>query len=176
VNLLQIQGKYADKWWLHDKEQHFISLIESLTDQPILFISTVNRTDLFFFDISMLDNLIKTWCLSKCRDYYSRYIELFTVKQGRNESLRHYFTSLYSLAIDKKAYQEYREKFNKIKNKYGDNKIMDYLISSERYLERINKAYRSSGMILNNNQDSFQLDNASSGQDDLQWIKNMGMN
>jgi hypothetical protein len=150
LKLLQIQGKYAPGWWLQQYEQQLIATLESVLSQPFLIISSRHRTDLFFADKnSIVDTIIKSWCLNQCKDYHQRFVELFTQVYNRNDALRHYFTSLYSLATYPRAFQQYKHKFNLVKERQAENSIMKMLIKSEHYLEKVNKAYRSSGMMLN---------------------------
>jgi len=176
LKLLQIQGKYAPSWWLQQHEQQFIATLESILSQPSLIISTRYRTDLFFIENNnIVDNIIKSWCLNQCKDYHHRFIELFTQVDNRNDALRHYFTSLYILAKYPRAFQQYKHKFNLVKERQAKNSIMIMLIKSEQYLDRVNNAYRASGMMLNE-ENSLKDSSYPINNEKIYWLQNLNSN
>ncbi len=152
LQYFSIQGKCAPAYWFRNYDsQNFRSVVESITLSQALLISSIYRTDLFFFSESKEDNLkiLKAWHAFKRLPFTNSIMDKFIRAENRADSLELYFDTLFNLMHQPAHLARYKERFRETAQLESQNLILNDLMACDLHLSETYKKEELSHVRLN---------------------------
>ncbi|WP_421872434.1 hypothetical protein [Marinoscillum sp.] len=143
LRYLSIQGHNAPAYWFKNYDAHnFKSTVESITLSQALLISSIYRTDFFYYSDNPEDQsiILRAWCAFKRLDYSSTNLDKFVRADTRGESFQIYFDTLFHLMHHPAHLARYKERFKELVQIDPRNIILRDLMACDLHLsERYKK-------------------------------------
>jgi len=152
LQYLSIQGKSAPAYWFRNYDsQNFRSFIESVTLSQALLVSSIYRTDLFYYAESgqHLESILKAWHAVKRIAQKEHAIDKFIRADNRAETLEMYFDTLFHLMHQPAHLARYKERFRETVQLEPQNIILQDLMACDLHLSEMYKKESLSHVRLN---------------------------
>ncbi|MEQ8474537.1 MAG: hypothetical protein RIC35_25285 [Marinoscillum sp.] len=137
LQYLSIQGSNAPTYWFKNYDaQNFRALVESITLSNSLFVSSIYRSDLFYYteDLHTTEKIVRAWCAYK-RIPYSEGRQLKFIKGlNKHESFEYYFDTIFRLMHQLPHLIRYKERLNELIELEPNNVILKELMECDSHL------------------------------------------
>ncbi|WP_258103954.1 hypothetical protein [Marinoscillum sp. MHG1-6] len=139
LRYISAQGWHAPSFRFKNHSAHqFRSLIEAMTLNQALLVSSMYRTDLLYFsEKNMNKPILKVWCLLTGNNYTDSLAQKLLTGQGDQEVFELYFDSMSHLKLHDRYYKRYKTTLNEIFHLEPSNIILQELTQCDRFLARM---------------------------------------
>ena len=137
LRYLSIQGKNAPAFWFRNYDAHnFRSTVESITLSQALLVSSIYRTDLFYYSDNEEDQgiILRAWSAFKRLEHESIRVARFIRGSDRSESFECYFDTLFHLMHHPAHLTRYKERFKEVVQIEPQNCILKDLMACDLHL------------------------------------------
>ncbi|MEP0368842.1 MAG: hypothetical protein ABJN36_20565 [Cyclobacteriaceae bacterium] len=138
LRYIGIQGWNASRFWFRNHDSHILRvLIESVTASKACIISSIYRTDVFYYSETDQSALIfKMWCQLKGLNHNTPTLGQFVIGENRKTSISLFFDTIYHLKLHPSYFKRYRNSLNELMKQESNNAILKEIEDCDNYLLR----------------------------------------
>ncbi|MEQ9306789.1 MAG: hypothetical protein RJQ14_22935 [Marinoscillum sp.] len=137
LQYLSIQGSNAPTYWFKNYDaQNFRALVESITINSSLFVSSIYRSDLFYYaeDDETTDHILRAWCAYKRISFSESRKQKFVRGLNKHEAFEYYFDTIFRLMHQLPHLIRYKERLNELIELEPNNSILKELMECDSHL------------------------------------------
>ncbi|MEO9473943.1 MAG: hypothetical protein ABJG41_00345 [Cyclobacteriaceae bacterium] len=138
LRYIGIQGWNASKFWFRNHDSHILRiLIESVTASKACIISSIYRSDIFYYSETDQSALIsKMWCQLKGLNHNKSTLGQFVIGGNRKTSISLFFDTIYHLKLHPTYFKRYRNHLNELMKQESNNTILKEIEDCDNFLLR----------------------------------------